>query len=434
MEDLVDPDTVAGGVVSRDELYELVWAEPMLKVAKQFGVSSRYMARVCTAMNVPWPERGYWTELGFGNPAPQPALPESRPGDQLAWGRGIDLRVSPRASRKQPPVLSPPLPKSATKRNGQHSLVARVKPLFESGRLAHRSKYLKPAKRLLIDLAVSKTGLDRALSFADALFSQLEDRGHHIVIAPEHERFRRAAVDHHEVPLATRVSRELWVPRRPTVVYVGTLAIGLTIIELSELTDAKSVNGEYVRLKPAAPRRMKRRDLSGGRITKHDFPSNRLCLQAYSPYLSAEWTKQWREIKGEDLKKRIPTIIKDLMESVPKIVKLIEEGERNAAIVRRQWEETRKRREREEAERIASEAQKKSKQQLIDFIDSWAKAKCITEFFNEITAQLSSVDAERCEELKIRLERARDLIGAVDPLQILRDWQSPEELLGTSVD
>lgn len=45
--------------VSREALYEIVWDAPMLKVAARFGVSSSYMARVCTLLNVPRPERGY---------------------------------------------------------------------------------------------------------------------------------------------------------------------------------------------------------------------------------------------------------------------------------------------------------------------------------------------------------------------------------------
>jgi hypothetical protein len=92
MDDPKDPDSSpAAGVISREELYKLVWAEPMLKVAKQFGVSSSYMARVCAAMNVPRPERGYWAKLQFGKTMRKPALPLARPGDVISWGRGGDL-------------------------------------------------------------------------------------------------------------------------------------------------------------------------------------------------------------------------------------------------------------------------------------------------------------------------------------------------------
>jgi hypothetical protein len=48
--------------VTRESLYELVWAESMLKVAARFKVSSSFMLRVCTLMNVPRTERGYWAK------------------------------------------------------------------------------------------------------------------------------------------------------------------------------------------------------------------------------------------------------------------------------------------------------------------------------------------------------------------------------------
>src|SRR6202051_1401779 len=112
MEDENKVDSVvAGGLVSREELFEMVWAEPMLKVAAQFGVSSSYMARVCTVMNVPRPERGYWGKWAFGQVIEKPALPEARPGDQLCWGRGVEFKTVARSLPKPPPVVSAPTPR-----------------------------------------------------------------------------------------------------------------------------------------------------------------------------------------------------------------------------------------------------------------------------------------------------------------------------------
>ena len=69
--------------LTREALYALVWAEPMLKVAARYNVSSSYMARVCTLLNVPRPERGYWARLAVGKASPMPPLPEARPSDEL---------------------------------------------------------------------------------------------------------------------------------------------------------------------------------------------------------------------------------------------------------------------------------------------------------------------------------------------------------------
>jgi len=48
------------------------------------------MARVCTLLNMPRPERGYWAKLAVGKrPTKQPALPEPLSGDQFEWARGL---------------------------------------------------------------------------------------------------------------------------------------------------------------------------------------------------------------------------------------------------------------------------------------------------------------------------------------------------------
>ena len=75
--------SVSDGPVTRDRLYAEVWAEPMIKVAARYSVSGRFLARVCTRLNVPRPERGHWAKLAAGKNSPRLALPEARPGHDL---------------------------------------------------------------------------------------------------------------------------------------------------------------------------------------------------------------------------------------------------------------------------------------------------------------------------------------------------------------
>ena len=150
--------------VSREALYEMVWSEPMLRVAAQFGVSSSYMARICTLLNVPRPERGYWAKLAVGKAPKRPPLPEPRPGDPLEWTRDGALPKRARSLPK-PPDQRPRRKRTARRQlPDRHPLVSGAKPLFETGRLSWRTQYLKPTKRLLVDLAVTKTGLDKAIA------------------------------------------------------------------------------------------------------------------------------------------------------------------------------------------------------------------------------------------------------------------------------
>ena len=61
--------------VTREALYELVWSEPMIKVAPRHGVSSSYLARICSLLNVPRPHPGYWNKLAVGKAPKKPDLP-----------------------------------------------------------------------------------------------------------------------------------------------------------------------------------------------------------------------------------------------------------------------------------------------------------------------------------------------------------------------
>ncbi len=89
----------------------------------------------------------------------------------MSWsGRETDNNKVARLLPRPPSTTTQKRPKSATPLPDQHPLTNGAKAHFEAGRLSYEGDYLKPAKKVLIDLAVSKTGLDKALSFAMPLF------------------------------------------------------------------------------------------------------------------------------------------------------------------------------------------------------------------------------------------------------------------------
>lgn len=414
------------GPVGREALYEMVWSEPMLNVAARFGVSSGYMARVCTLLNVPRPERGYWAKLAVGKAPKQMPLPEPRLGDQLEWTSDGTL---PKRDRSLP---RPPDRRRRRKRAGpqlpeRHPLVSGAKPLFEVGRLSWYSGYLKPAKKLLVDLAVTKTGLDKALAFANDFFLALEARDHRVVIAPNSERFYRAKVDERENPGKGCHHDDLWSPMCSTVAYVGTVAIGLTIIEMSEEAEARYVNGEYVRQTDYVPKQRGRYAQDNGWTSTRDFPTGRLCLQAYSPYPRADWSRQWRETPGRNLSGRIAAIVRDLEKATVEIANLVEEGEREAEIEHQRREAQYERWRREEEERRAVKALEDSKEELLEIIAAWAAAKRLEEFFIDAERRAQDLPGDRRERTIERLRRARGLIGSTDALEQFDAWRAPGE-------
>jgi hypothetical protein len=45
--------------LSRQELYDMLWAKPMSTLAKDFGITDSGLAKRCRAVAVPIPYRGY---------------------------------------------------------------------------------------------------------------------------------------------------------------------------------------------------------------------------------------------------------------------------------------------------------------------------------------------------------------------------------------
>lgn len=64
--------------MTREELYEQVWSQPMRTLAASMGISDVALAKRCRTANVPVPPRGWWARKEAGKPVkiePLPPLP-----------------------------------------------------------------------------------------------------------------------------------------------------------------------------------------------------------------------------------------------------------------------------------------------------------------------------------------------------------------------
>jgi hypothetical protein len=76
--------------LTRKELYELVWSEPLSTLAPRFGISGSGLKKTCARAEVPVPPRGYWAKKQAGKRTVQMPLPPRPPGmeDEVFVGRG----------------------------------------------------------------------------------------------------------------------------------------------------------------------------------------------------------------------------------------------------------------------------------------------------------------------------------------------------------
>jgi hypothetical protein len=410
--------------VSRDRLYEEVWAEPMTTVALKYKVSSSFLARVCTWLNVPRPERGYWAKLAVGKVSKRPPLPESAPGDELEWNRYGQAR------RAKLPLPKPPRQKKSIRRDRRelperHPMLQGAQHYLDEARETS-SGFLKPSKRLMVDVITSKQTSSRAMDVANELFLLFEERGLRVTFVPSGQVLRRVAVDEREKSGRDNHYSDLWWPSRATIVFVGTVAIGLTVFEMSENVEVKYQNGKYTRVSELPVKKTKRYE-SHSWTSMHDLPSGRLCIQAYSPYPRAEWKRQWRESKAGDFPGRLSAIVKELKREAATIAQLVEEGERQAEIERQKWEAQQIVWRREEAERMRIKAHKDSREELSQIIKAWAEAKKIEDFFTDIERRATNLEEDQKAAILERLDLARKMVDSTNALKWLVSWKTPDE-------
>ena len=146
-----------------------------------------------------------------------------------------------------------------------------------------------------MDVFVSKDQLERGLEFLNTLYKALESRGHRVDLASTRGHIRSLELDVRETAKRDYHWFRDWSPDRPTLGYVGSIAFGLTLFELTEEVEARYLNGKYVRLSDLPPRRGGYPSSSW--TTTHEFATGRLSLRASSPYWRAPWERPWRKSK-----------------------------------------------------------------------------------------------------------------------------------------
>jgi hypothetical protein len=412
--------------VSRENLYEEVWAKPMTEVARRYGTFSTLLARICTRLNVPRPPRGYWAKLKVGRAPRKPPLPEARPGDELEWIRGSERR---RYAVPLPPATLPATPRrirASAVRATQHPLLAGAQQCFEQARVMEDG-YLRPGQKAMVDIFVSRDVLPRALEVANELFLLLERRGHRVVSAPRDVLYFRKGLDHREKGVAGLSRSEDWGHGRPTLAFMGGVAFGLTLFEQSEQCEMRYVDGKYV---PAAglpvPKRS-RLTPSYDWTTTRQRPSGRLCVQAYSPYAQAQWSQRWCERTSGELSTQFSALVRRLEQEAPTLAGFVADGERKAEEERRRWEEERRKNEREAAERRRLEELRRSREELVAIINDWDQARSVETFFEETEGKVAELNADERIAVLERLDRARKLLGGTDALERFRQWRPPQE-------
>ena len=176
--------------ITRKDLYNLVWSEPMRHLAKRHGISDVGMAKICRKNNIPCPPRGYWAKKAFGKrphkiPLPNPDNncdiemrdPSKSQISSPALGQEVEKEIAGLKQIETPIKVSDNL-------HGSHALVSQANHELQKADTDDKDLIVVPNGTAL-DIRVSKASLRRSLLIMDALLKALEQRGYQVSPGPK---------------------------------------------------------------------------------------------------------------------------------------------------------------------------------------------------------------------------------------------------------
>ncbi|PAY17436.1 hypothetical protein CKO51_21200 [Rhodopirellula sp. SM50] len=160
-------------LISRKELYDLVWSEPMTKLATRYGMSDVGIKNLCRKHSVPTPPDGHWASIAHGKKSPKADLPKLDDDDvneiqilRKLFDAAQEALATPVASIVVSDRLSKP-----------HRLIEQARSRLRGGDPVDSGIVNPPRNLCCLDISVSKKSLTRALRILDALMKHWESTG-----------------------------------------------------------------------------------------------------------------------------------------------------------------------------------------------------------------------------------------------------------------
>jgi hypothetical protein len=206
--------------LNRNELYELVWKTPLIKLSKDYNLSDVGLSKICKRHQIPTPPAGYWAKIANGHAQTKTPLPET--SDKTIevieiFKKNIDINNSVNEKysnvfKEFGTVQNTANPFESIKSlNDLHPIVKNTFQQLKSEKPDDYSRLVSYGENT-VDVRVSKTQLERAMRFIHALFKFIERQGFSIISKKENNDKRTYVVIHGveiQIRLTEKVDRQL---------------------------------------------------------------------------------------------------------------------------------------------------------------------------------------------------------------------------------
>lgn len=347
-------------VITREELYNLVWKTPLSHLAKKYYLSDNGIRKVCKRLDIPLPKNGHWQKIQFNKKVIIEKLPVNdkvetsvtlkfrEDSETIIDGEGNELNhltKEIKTTLKESIVF----PEKLTK---PHELIIDAKNDLKTKEPSynHNIRGLLNTSVGVLNITVSPQNVKRALLFMDIFIKAIQKRGHKIIV------------------------------NEGSKIVIDNIELGFG---LRERLKRKIVKGTYY-------------------DSTELYPSNILSLSLY-----VYPTKDWTDTNTSKLEDKIPNIIAKLE------LQAIEE--KRKAIERELWHiEYERQRKIEEDFKARKEQEKIKTKKLFSDAEKFDKATIYRKFI-DATEQRAIQENKLTEELKDWIKWANDKADWFDP-------------------
>lgn len=178
--------------LTRKELYDLVWENPLSKLAKKYNLSDNGLRKVCKKLDIPLPKNGHWQKIQYNKKVIKEKLPVNNTVDAsitlkfrdnsetIINGEGNELN---QLTKELQTILKDTIifPEKLTKPN-QLIIDAKNDLKTKQPSYEHNIKGLLNTSSGILNITVAPQSVKRALLFMDVFIKALQKRGHNITV------------------------------------------------------------------------------------------------------------------------------------------------------------------------------------------------------------------------------------------------------------
>lgn len=161
--------------LSREELYNLIWAEPVSRLAKRYGLSDYQFRQLCIRLSIPMPRQGHWNKQKAGERSEPPPLPSNFKGDST-----VRLSAAEKSKNGSLAAQLPTVPR--VKPTPEDPLITAARAQLKTNDRRWRDNGLTWTNGKVIRIGVAPQSIDRACQFMAALLTVVASKGYRIEV------------------------------------------------------------------------------------------------------------------------------------------------------------------------------------------------------------------------------------------------------------